>query len=318
MKKNHLFSALPSLLAAASFILTGCASSSKQTTVAIVVPMDHSALREIVHGFETTLQKDHEGEFKIIVKNAHGEASMQKTILQQLIGQKVDLLVPIGLSATQMSAHMTHEIPIVSLGAKINASERPDNLTGLNDELPPSLFLNFAQKVIPNLKELTLIHSPSEKIFPEVQLITQLCESLNIKVQALMIQNMSDLYPIAQSINPQSQLILILKDHMVVSAIATLSQTAQKLGIPLMASDDGSVSQGASFAIGVKESDTGIEGAKLALKVLGGTKPKEIEMQNMESIHVFINKTACEHQSITPTQVEKAAQEEHFNLIYVE
>lgn len=298
--------------------LSGCTQKEQKTTIAVVVPVEHTALREIVDGFESTIQNETKGDFNVVVKNAYGEASMQKTILQQLIAQKVDLIVPIGLGATQMSAHMTRDIPIVSLAAKIDPSEKPSNLTGVNDELEVHQVLSFAKIAVPSLNKLTLIHSASEKIFPEVETLKQLCKQQNLELQTLMVHNVNDIYPVAKSIDRQSQLILILKDHTVVSGVATLCQQAEKLQIPLMASDEGSVREGACFALGVCERDIGVEGAKLAIRVMNGENPENLNIQSLSCLQVFINKKSCESLGLLPKKIEDLALLQHIESICVE
>lgn len=87
-----------------------------------------------------------------------------------------------------------------------------------------------------------------------------------------MVSQLSDLYTISNNINPKSKAIFILKDEMIVSGINTLVQQAEERRIPVIASDDGSVSKGAAFALGVSEYQTGVDAAKVALQILNGKK----------------------------------------------
>ncbi len=294
--------------------LTSCESPSSSKTVGLVVPMQHPALEEIVEGFSQTLLKENPS-LQLKVQNAAGEASLQQAIIEQFAHQQVDLILPIGLAATQMCSHKVKKIPIVSLAAKIE--KQAPNLTGVNDELETDMLLNFALETF-QLKHLTLVHSPSEKIFPEVEKLKSLCLNQGVRLDCLGIQSQSDLYTVAKQIDPQSQLILVLKDHLVVSAISILSKRAQELQQPLMSCDDGSVGAGAAFALGVKEHDIGVQGAQIALEVLSGKNPGEIPLQNLTSIHLFINPDACKKQGVSLPLLQESAQKHGIHLVYKE
>lgn len=314
MKKSFAFLAVISL--ALIYLLSNREYKSPTTTIGLVLPAQHKALDEIAEGFSDTLLAI-KPNIVIKVQNAQGESLLQKTIIEQFVQQKADIIVPVGLSATQMCAHIVKDIPIVCLAAKIPTEERPSNLTGVNDELESSKLLEFAKTTF-YPKHITLIHSTSEKIFPEVELIKKLCESDGINLQALMIQNQSELYPISKNINPDCELILVLKDHMVVSGMSILSQIAQKLKIPLMASDDGSVKQGAPFAVAVSEYDIGVYGAQLAQKVLAGQSPSEVPFETIQKLHLFVNQEACKATGVSLSKLEANAKKHSLSIITVE
>ena len=234
---------------------------------------------------------------------------LEQSITKKFLAQDYTLIVPIGTASTQaVIAQSKGAVPIISLAAKIEGKSLPLQMRGkfgnVLDEIPPKKIFEFAKSVIPDLHHMSLIYSGQEKSFAEVQEIEHLAPTLKVNLQKLMIQNQADLYAMVNLVHETSQAIFILKDHPVVSGIETLHRQASKLGIPVVSSDEGSVRQGACFALGAKESQIGEIGAQLILTYLREGKLVEREL---EDLFVFINEEACIKQSFkTQLIIEQA------------
>lgn len=294
-------------------------NQSSVKTIGIIIPMEHAALREIIEGFKTTIQAEYPHPVRFLIENAQGDANIQRAIIQQFLAQKADLLVPIGTPASQMALAMTKDQPIISIASLYTEAERlkrePRNITGIHDEIPAAHQMSFIRSLFPRLKKMTLIHSNSEKVFHDVAEITRLANVHGINLQKLTIQALPDLYSVSKAIASDSELIFILKDQILVSGITTLAQAADSLKIPLITSDEGSVNGGAASALGVREKELGVVGARLAIQVLNGTPIASMPMQDMQQLVVFINKTAATKQGLDAENVAKYAQNQNYLLI---
>ena len=113
-----------------------------------------------------------------------------------------------------------------------------------------------------------------------------------------MIQTLVDMPLAVRSAPKNIDAFLILKDHLIVSGINLLTQEAQKRSIPIIASDEGSVINGATIAIGVREKDIGIESAKIAREILQGTNPGDIPQKTMDSLVLFVNEKSMSKQAV--------------------
>lgn len=179
-------------------------AEKKPLTVGIILPMEHQALNDIVHGFQDQFSAQYEGPVTYNVQNAQGDLSLQQAIIKTLIQQEADLLVPIATHTAQMTIKLCKQIPIITLAAIVPEEERlrntPPNVTGVLDEVPPTHALSFLKQLRPHLKHITLIHSASDKIIKEVDEAKQEAEKMGITLQPLMIQTLPDLYTMAKSI----------------------------------------------------------------------------------------------------------------------
>ena len=82
-------------------------SEDKSMRIGVVLPIEHQALNDIVAGFSETM-KDYYGKKVIIkVKNALGDINIQKSIIEQFLAQKVDILVPVTTNTTLMALQLS-------------------------------------------------------------------------------------------------------------------------------------------------------------------------------------------------------------------
>lgn len=271
-------------------------SNEKAPTFGILIPLEHTSLTEIVTGFTNVVKKNYPSAV-FNIQNAQGDIKLQRAIIEQFVGQKVDIIVPIGTTSTQMTLAYVKTIPIVSLAADVSEEERqklnPRNMTGVLDEIGGEKKLNFIRQVYPNIKKISIIaHSGNEKNFDEISEIESYAKKLNIAIQTLTIHTLPELETVIQSIDKDSEAILVLKDHLIVSGIRLLIPTAIERDIPLITSDEGSVQDGASFALGIQERTIGENGGALAVQIIEGQDVSSLRMQDVSELSVFYNQAA--------------------------
>ncbi len=285
----------------ATYLLLSEKQSKDQYTAAIILPMEHAALSQITQGLKEELEQKMGKSVVLKIKNAQGDSTIQRAIIEQLVREQCNLLIPVGTSASQMTLSLAPKQKILCLAADATLLQvnQKFQATSLSDELNIMDPLSFLHMAFPDIHKITLLYSSSEKVAKEIPLVCQIAQTFGIQVQRLMVQNMGELYTISQGISSDSQAIFILKDHLIVSGIQTIVQQAQIRKIPVMTSDEGSVIEGASFAIGVKEASIGHQGALLAKAILEGAPPQSIAPQTIQGpFPLFINRAACKKQGI--------------------
>lgn len=292
-------------------LLSACHSNPNEKRIGIIVPIEHQAMNEIVAGFTETLKANYPKAIEFKVSNAQGDLNLERAIIQQMKDEHYDIIAPIGTDLTEMALANIHQQPILSLAASISQADRdreePCHLAVVHDEIPSAQLINFIHVVYPNLKNLTLIYSTSDKIFPEVKAAIEAGKNVGITVTGMLVPTLNDLYSTANNLPAHTEAIFVLKDNLIVSGISTLAQAAAKHHIPLITSDQGSVQDGAGFALGVHEREIGVEGAKLALAILNGKPICTLPIVEMTKLTVFINPNALHSEQQTLTDIQNAA-----------
>lgn len=298
------------------------ADDSKPTTIGIVVPIEHQALNEIISGFKDTLTKETNGKITFVIKNAQGDTNLQREILQEFKqDRQIDLIAAVTTSTLQMALAAITDKPIVGIAAAYTEQQRAQrvrkNVTNVDDEIDAARQIEFIHKVVPNVRKITLLYSPTDKIMPEVKTFSAAASAYNIQVQQLMIPQLSDLYTISTHMAKDSQALFVLKDNLIASGINTLVKIADKKHAPLITSDNGTVEQGAVFALGVKEYQIGVEGAYLAAQVLRGADISKLPMKKMDKLFVFVNPDALKKQGqeLTFSNIKTASNQLRYTLV---
>lgn len=316
MKRTIKTIALCALTALASS--TFAATTAKPVTIGVVVPIELPAMTQIVNGFETTLKKESKVPVKFLVKNAQGDINIQRSILQEFNSPSVNMVAPIGTDAAQMTIAMIRNKPIIGIAAdhlkEEAAKANNHNVTGVNSKVPPAQRMQFIHDAMPQLKKITIVYSSDDRIFSQVKEVIAAAKKDHIAVQKLMVTQLSDLYTISKNIAPDSQAIFILKDEMIVSGLNTLLQQAHIKNIPVIASDDGSVSKGAAFALGVSEYQTGVDTAKVVNKIINGAKAGDLPVHMMTHYFVFLNPAAAKTQNVNVDVVKAAAKKAGYTI----
>lgn len=278
-------------------LMTACAPEDhSKKTIGIIVPLEHKALTEIISGFSDELKKQYPYPVKIDVSNAQNDLNLQRAIIQQMRDTQASIIIPIGTGATEMTLSMVHDQSILSLASTLSQKDRskilPCHTAIVHDEIPPEKIIAFIHDAYPAIKKLTLIHSTADKIFPDISTAIKAGTENHIEITTLMAATLPDLMSIGQSIPADSDGIFVLKDNLIVSGISTLAKIAHDKKIVLITSDEGTVEEGADFALGVHERDIGKEGAIVAAAILQGKSPCDLPIVEMNRLTLFINPDA--------------------------
>lgn len=310
--RKYLFIIIIIIAAAISFFIMRSKKYENTIVIGVVQPLEHKAMDEIVAGFSETLAQNYHKKYVIKVENAQNDNNLQRAIFQKMRDAHYDIIVPIGTVATQMAVAMIHDRPIVSLAAELSEEDRkklnPCHVTVVHDEIPVEKIFQFIHEAYPHIKTLSLLHSSSDKVLPEIPKTIAIGKLYGIAIDHYMASTLPDLISVAQSLPTDTQGIFILKDSLIVSGIGTLAKIAAQKKIPLITSDEGSVEDGASFALGVHEKQIGVEGAILTAKVLEGHEACSLPIQEMTRLSIFVNSKSLKEQNLKESSIQKAAQ----------
>lgn len=306
-------------------LLFSTASFAKEVKqVGIIAIVDHPSLNEIRDGvIDELIAQGYQPNQDIIIKyqSAQGSSANAAQIAKQFIGNKVDAIVTIATQTAQAAAASTKTIPVIFAGitdpiaAKLIKSFEPTatNITGVSDYLPPEPQVEFMKKIVPHVKSVGYIYTPSEVNSTIVlkQLQTTLAQQ-NIKVIAVPAQRTADIPTAVKSLKNKVDLIYTTTDNSVVSAYESLVKFANENKIPLLASFPDAIERGAVAAFGMNYYDVGRQSGKIVTRVLQGEKPGEIAPELAQDTHIVLNLSAAKIQNVA---LSTAVIESAYNII---
>lgn len=281
--------------------------------VAIFEPAPHPAIDEISNGFKQTLedQGTHPYDFKIF--NANGNKTLQRSQADEIVHGNYDLIFTIGAGCTQIIKELTTKkdmkTPVVfsavdnpvGMGLVNSLTSSGNHLTGVINTSDYKKQLAILPQLKPSTRSVLLVYDPGhgtglEKDKNEIE---QILSSYNISLQAAPVYNAGEIQQKVEGLMSKSDVVLILTDNTVVSALDGLVRLCNRYGVTLFASDLNSGLKGAALACGVTEAEYGTESGKKALLILEQNQsPTSIPTIPLSSYHLTINTTTMHQQNL--------------------
>ena len=296
MKRSAIALVIGITLVAGIFLLSTTRRKEQDVIrIGIVLPIEHAALNKISAGFQETIRNHPIGKmvhFKIA--NGQGDIQLETSQISQFFSQEFDYIVPVSTGTTSrvLAGLANHpDRSVIALAAQMhNFSHGNLDFTGVEDEIPMESMFKYLALLVPKLKSFAVVYSSSEKIFEEVSELEKIAKGHNTRLQKLMVHNLREVPELLPAIKPENQLIFILKDNLIAHGVSLLIPIANKLSIPLVTSDEGTVNEGADIGIGVSERTIGVEGAKIFLKcVESDLRLKDIKPVRLEAPTIYLN-----------------------------
>lgn len=278
--------------------------------VAITAIVEHPSLDQIRDGVKDELTASGfklNEDLNVQYRSAQGSSATAAQIARQFVAAKPDVIVAIATPSAQATVAATKQIPVVFAGitdpvaAKLIKNWQPShtNVTGVSDyqEIGPQI--EFMKKVVPNVKSVGYIYSPSE--INSTIVLKNLQNELNlqnISLVAVPAQRTADISTAANTLKEKVDLIYTTTDNNVVSAYESLVKFANENKIPLLASFPDAIERGAVAAYGMSYYDVGRQSGKLVVRVLNGEEPGNIKPEIGQALRLVVNTDAAKKQGI--------------------
>lgn len=280
------------------------ATASKEIKIGIIQIVEHPALDSAREGFLETLKKNgyEEGKnLKIDYQNAQGDQSILQSIAQKFASSKLDLILAIATPSAQVMASATQDIPILitavtdPVEAKlVNSMEKPGtNVTGTTDMNPLKEQFDLLKKLVPQAKKVGVIYNAGEiNSQVQVKMAKDVAKNLGIELIEATVTTSADVLQASQSLVGKVDALYVPTDNMVVSAAQSVVQVANKNKIPIIAGESSVVDKGGLATIGINYNNLGKQTGEMAIKVLKGSKPKDMAIESQKQFDTVFNKEA--------------------------
>ncbi len=258
--------------------------AAQEFNVAIVQQLDHASLDEIRTAIVAQLQTlAEEKGVKVNIQefNGQNDATVLNQIGAQVVGDGVDLIIPIATLAAQcmVTAADGTDIPIVY--AAISDPEAAgltglDNVTGTSDALNTAFILDMMLAANPDIKTVGLLYSNSEanSTTPIAEAKAYLQEK-QIDFVEKTGNTSGEIVEAAASMVGRVDAVFTPTDNVVMAAEVTVAETLNEAGIPHYTGADSFVAAGAFATCGVNYTELGTYTADMAMDILlGGEVPE--------------------------------------------
>lgn len=279
-------------------------------TIGILKSGDHPALDMTTDGVMAQLKYDLDNP-KIIYESAQSDNNLAQQIIQKFIQQRVNIIVTVGTTATQLAQQRTHAIPIVFAsvtdpvgGGIIQKLDHPEgNVTGISNFSPniTEKQFEFYKILLPNMRTLAVIYNSGESnsVFM-VEKIKSVASQYDIAIKELVIQSTNDAVFGVKSLIGTVDAILVDNDNTALGAIKGIIDIASKANIPLLCSDLDTIKLGSLVVIGPDQYKLGEQAGEMVVRIIRDKVPvSDIPTIFATDIRYVVNKNVAEKLNIT-------------------
>ena len=279
---------------------TDQAEDSGKKKVAIVLPMDHLAMNASRDGIIEELEKAFgEDGVEIIVKNANGDSSLLNSILSEVIGADVDMIMPIATGPSQIAATSTSDIPIVfsavtdpvEAGLTKSWDEADKNVTGVSDMADIEAIIDFAIELYPDAKTFGIVYNSAEvNSIVQVELAKQILDEKGLNYKEGTITNTSELQQVVENLAESVDAFYSPTDNDVASAIPIFQQVANKYNLAIFPGASTMVEAGGTGTVGLDYYDLGLQAGRMAVRILNGESIADNPPETVKEVTKILNK----------------------------
>lgn len=298
-------------------LLVGCSRGSGEKTsdservykVGILQFAQHPSLDNCREGFLQGLEEEGfvEGKnLEVDYQNAQADMGIAAQIADVFVGNKVDMVTAIATPAA-MSAYnatMKTDIPVVYtaitdpvVAQVADENKNPlGNITGTSDILPVEAQLKLIRELMPEAKNLGILHTSSEANSDSMlQIYKDLVDKYDFKVIDEAINTTADIPLATDNLLSKVDVMTNLLDNTVVNSLPTILDKANAKKIPVFGSEIEQVKMGCLGSEGIEYISLGKQTGKMAAKILRGeAKASEMAYEIIEKPNLYLNSKVAE------------------------
>jgi putative tryptophan/tyrosine transport system substrate-binding protein len=312
MKRREFIAALGGILVLP--LAARAAQHAKPPTIGYLGPLTEAAQRDWTAAFLFNMRRHGwvEGDtITIVYRWAEGRTDRFAEIATELVGLKVDVIVTAGTLATIAAKQATTDIPIVfgavtdAVGSGIVASlSRPGgNVTGLtmqqNDTA--SKRIELLRDIIPSLRRVAVlvnVGNPGAKL--EIEGAQTAARTLGLgDVATIGVRRAEDIAPAIETLKGSADALVVVTDPLVSSNRVQINALALNAQLPTMHGGREYVEDGGLISYGPDISDMFRRAADFVDKLLHGTKPGDMPVQQPTKFELVINLKTAKRLNLT-------------------
>ena len=292
------------------------ASTGKTYKIGIIQHMDHPSLNQI---YETIVEElnplEEAGTIEIVYQNASGDSTMLPTIVQEMITDGVDILVPIATPTAQVAASATKETPIVfsavsnpvEAGLVESLDKTDGNITGVSNSIPVEDIIKLALELTPDVKTFGMVYNTSEiNSVTGIEKAKAYCDANGLKYEEATVTSTADVQQAASSLVGSVDAFFTPNDNTVASAMAAYLQVAAEANLPIYVGADSMVIDGGLATVGIDYTVLGKQTAQMVQRLVNGETIAENPVEQIAEFAKMINAKTAQDLGIELSDAMKA------------
>ena len=243
--------------------------------------------------------------FVLEIRDAKGDLKVVEEAAQTFQREKVDLIYAVTTSTTIVVKRVTADIPIVfyagtdpvAAGLVESFAKPGGRLTGVHS-LATDLTakrLEILKEIVPKLRRVITFYNPNNPVAQRAaKLGREAGRQLRVEFIERHVASIQELRAGLRALKAREvDAFFYVSDAMVTSQSQAIIDTAKAKGLPTMFSEQSLAAKGGLAAYGISFHEAGRLSAKHVQRILAGTSPKDLPVENYDRVSLTLNlKTA--------------------------
>lgn len=238
---------------------------------------------------------------RVLQQSAGGSMAAAHQQVEQLIHQRVTMLVAVGTPALQACLQLApHSLPVVfcycsnpwGAGAGRSFGQHRGNVTGTVSTNPVADQLALARQLQPELQRLGLIYDPAQANASfEAELLRSEAAARRLWVEAEPVTGPAEVAQAAQRLISRGvEAFLKVGDYATIEAFPQLAAAALRARVPVYSVDAADINvPGCLAVVGWDPRSDGLQAAALAVRVLRGASPADLPFEQARDQLLLLN-----------------------------
>lgn len=269
--------------------------AAEEARVFVVFSADIAPYRQAFDGFKEALREKNES-VRIVEGSLDKEGG--EGIVQQIGKEKPQLIFAIGPDAAKIAKEKTRDIPVVFAMVLSPEPLAGPNVTGVSLEITARAKLERIKRILPNARRIGIIYSPgSAHLYREV---VHGCKAVGLQPVGKDINSGKELAEGFRDMARQIDLFLMIPDTKLYfpKSIEYLLIEALKNNVPVIGLAASYTRAGALISFEADYRDLGRQAGEIAIRIIGGEKPQNIEPSRPRTIKTSVNLVVAERLGI--------------------
>ncbi|WP_079707881.1 ABC transporter substrate-binding protein [Paraliobacillus ryukyuensis] len=277
-------------------------------TIGVTQFVEHPSLDAAYEGFQAALEEaglNVEYDFQ----TAQADQNNTLPIAQNFVSDGVDLIFANATPSAQAALQATKDIPIVftsvtdAVGSGlVESMEQPgENITGVMD-LHPDAITNTVDFIDRNFEGATvgvIYNAGEQNSVAQIDTVKEAMDGTSLSLEERTVSTTAEVQQSVSTLVGAADVIYIITDNTVVSALESVVGIANEQDIPLIVGEPDSLERGGFATYGIDYQTIGHRAGEMAADILTGEKTTaDIPVEYPQEMQLFINKGAAQEQGV--------------------
>jgi len=257
----------------------------------------------------------------LVTRATNGDLTRISPLLNELIAEKIDVLIPLGPAVTRAALSLTTSVPIVIFDLETDPIESGwlrsyahpgGNITGIFSDFPDfsAKWLELLKEAVPNCAHIVVLWDPTTTTV-QTKAIAVAAQQVHVSSEVVEIKEAAELDAVFETVNARRpDGLLILSSPLVSINSKRLAELALKYRVPAISLFSNFARTGGLLSYGPNLNDLYREAGAMAGKVLKGTNPAILPAERPTRFELIVNLQTAKALNLTmPTSILLRADE---------